>query len=292
MQILVANNHLEQCGGTENYTYALIAELKRLGHSVEYFTFKKGFVSEKIEKELVVPFMSHRKYDLILANHNTCVTTLHDRGFVVQTCHGVFPKLEQPSSLANAHVGISNEVITHLKEVGVKNPKLILNGIDCERFNPKKPLHDRLTSVLSLCQSDSANTFIEACCKELGVSFKCLNKLGNDWRWNVEDYINDVDLVVGIGRSAYDAFACGRCVISFDERSYCGKHGDGYITRKNIDSSMKFNMSGRATNRTFDKREFINELMKYNANDGEFLRDFAVKNLNIRTKVLHYLSYI
>ena len=98
-------------------------------------------------------------------------------------------------------------------------------------------------------------------------------------------------MIVGIGRSAYDAFACGRCVISFDERSYCGKHGDGYITSSNIDESIKFNMSGRATNRTFTKSEFISELLKYNKTDGEFLREFAVHHLNIRKNIDNYLSY-
>jgi glycogen synthase len=41
MRILLANNHLMKTGGTENYIYALAVELKRRGHDVEYFTFKR-----------------------------------------------------------------------------------------------------------------------------------------------------------------------------------------------------------------------------------------------------------
>ena len=53
MKILLANNHLQKTGGTENYIYALAVELKRQGHIVEYFTFRKGPVSELLEREKI-----------------------------------------------------------------------------------------------------------------------------------------------------------------------------------------------------------------------------------------------
>lgn len=289
MNILVANNHLYGPGGTENYTYALIEELVSRKHNVEYFTFKKGSISNLIETRLGVKFMSKGKYDLILANHNTCVNKLYKYGYIVQTCHGIFPKLEQPSKNANVHVAISLEVHNYLRGLGF-NSVLILNGINCDRFYPKVPIHDTLTSVLSLCQSNEANLFIKDCCEKLNVKFNCANKFDTTRTLNVEDYINEADLVVGIGRSAYDSFACGRCVISFDNRSYCGPRGDGYLTKDNIDLSLRYNISGRSTNRSFTKEQFINELRKYNASDGSFLRDYAVNNLNIKTKVNKYLS--
>ena len=42
INILLANNHLQKTGGTENYTYALSLELKKQGHNVEYFAFERG----------------------------------------------------------------------------------------------------------------------------------------------------------------------------------------------------------------------------------------------------------
>jgi hypothetical protein len=72
MNILVANNHLSQTGGTENYTYAIIVELVKLGHQVEYFTFEKGMVSDMIEN-LGVKFRSKKIYDLIIANDKTTI---------------------------------------------------------------------------------------------------------------------------------------------------------------------------------------------------------------------------
>ncbi len=97
MDILVATNHLKSIGGTETYSYAIIEELKSRGLNVEYFTFHKGLVSEKIERDLKVSFMKKRNYDLILANHYTTVDRLFGKGFIIQTCHGIFPPLERPN---------------------------------------------------------------------------------------------------------------------------------------------------------------------------------------------------
>ena len=107
--ILVANHHLEKVGGTESYTYALTGELVKKGYNVEYFTFFKGEVADRLENDFFVPYMSRSKYDLILANHNTCVNYLFGKGFTIQTCHGIFPELEQPSPHADAYVAISEE---------------------------------------------------------------------------------------------------------------------------------------------------------------------------------------
>src|SRR5690606_19581330 len=110
-KILIATNHLESVGGSELYTYDLIKALSELaGIEVEYFTFDKGLISDKIEGELKIPFMSKKKYDLIFANHNTTVRELFSRAPIIQICHGVLPELEQPSPLADFHVSISEEV--------------------------------------------------------------------------------------------------------------------------------------------------------------------------------------
>lgn len=288
MRILLANHHLMKTGGTENYTYALAVELKRRGHDVEYFTFHKGPVSDLIEKE-GVPFMRGRKYDLILANHTTCVRRLHPRGFLVQTCHGVTPHLEQPHICADYHVSVTEEVKRHLLSERYQS-KVILNGIDCRRFAPVKPVSPELTSVLSLCQSDELNAFLKNCCEGAGLRFMSLNK-HTDNVWEVEKQINEADLVIGIGRSLYDAMACGRCVVSYDRRGYMNEEiGDGYITADNIEKSIARNCSGRSFRKTFDAAQLVQEMMKYNPADAEWARNYALEHLNIEKVVDAYLA--
>jgi glycosyltransferase involved in cell wall biosynthesis len=288
LNILVANNSLDRLGGSETFTFSLIKSLVSKGHLVEYFTFNLGSVSNSIENELKVKFMSKKTYDLILANHKTCVSFLYRKGFLIQTCHGIFPSLEQPSLLADAYVSISNEVYNHLLNKGLKS-KIIWNGIDVDRFKPEKPINQRLKNVLSLCHSDEANNIVSKACELLGVSFEALNKFDNA-DWQVEEYINKNDLVVGLGRSAYEAMACGRPVIIFDSRKYMDSFGDGYL-REILGLSLLNNCSGRYSGTKYNSETLSQELLKYDPADGEFLRDFAVKNLNINLKVEEYLDF-
>ena len=288
MNILVANNHLRKTGGTENYTYALALQLKKLGHTVEYFTLSKGEVSDILESK-GIPFMSQKKYDLILANHRTCVRKLQSYGYIIQTSHGVVPPLEQPSRYADYYVSVTEEVRQHLLSKDIHS-KVILNGIDCERFSVKRPLSEKLACVLSLCQSEELNAFMAECCEEIGVCFISCNK-HTDNVWDIPEKINEADLVVGIGRSLYDAMACGRCVLSYDMRGYIKEAlGDGYITAENIDEVIQKNCSGRMLRKKFDKAGFIRELSKYNPADGEWARNYALKHLNISRSAEEYLS--
>lgn len=288
MRILIGNNQLKKTGGTENFSYALAVELKRQGYEVEYFTLERGKVSELFEKA-GIPFMSKERYDLVLANHNTVVEKLWQYGFIVQTCHGTVPELEQPSPFADAFVAVSEEVKNHLKKLGYDST-VILNGIDCNRFRPKKSVAQELTTVLSLCQSDEANKFISKCCQDAGVGFLKADKY-KDNVWKIEDVINQSDLVVGLGRSAYDAMACGRCVIAFDCRHYIGNSlGDGMLTPDNIEESMKCNCSGRAHGLEFDEDAFVGEMKKYSPELAAWSREYALEHLNVENAAGQYLS--
>lgn len=287
--ILVATNHLVTVGGSETFAYSLIESLTKKGYYVEYFTFHKGLVSEKIENELNVKFKSLSKYDLILANHNSCVRLLSRYGLLIQTCHGIFPELEQPNKYADGFVAISSEVRDHLKDNGFSSI-VVLNGINCERFKPEKPLNKQLTKVLSLSQSDLANDKIEEACNALNISFNKFNKHINPL-WDVEKEINKADLVVGLGRSAYDAMACGRAILVFDDRGYFESYGDGYLTKEVLKSCIYYNLSGRASKLKFDTNDIKKELLKYDVEDGKVMREYAMKNLNIDLQVEKYIEY-
>jgi glycosyltransferase involved in cell wall biosynthesis len=291
MRILVANGHLANTGGSENFTYTLIEELLRLNYDVEYFTFLKGKdkngVSQRIES-LGVPFMQHKDYDLILASGNNTVRYLAQFGFVIDTMHGVLPGVEEPSALADLYVSVSPYIRDYYLKRGFQS-RVIMNGINCRRFRSMKELNKQLTNVLSLCQGDESNKFIFHCCKKIGVGFKKLDKHIEN-KWDIEDDINDADLIVGIGRSLYDGMACGRTVISYDKRSYRdrGHEGDGYLTKNNICQSMYRNCTGTSA---FNEDEFIAELRKYKPEDGDDMRKIALEELNVEKTVQEYLNY-
>lgn len=289
MRILLGTHYLAKTGGTESYTFALAMELKRLGHEVEHFAIIRGGVSLMLE-EKGVPFMTSDHYDLILANHTTVVEQLWPKGFIVQTCHGNIAELEQPSPYADAYVAVSEEVREHLQSKGYRAAAVIANGIDCNRFCQKKPVSPTLQTVLSLCQSDVANDFIRRCCQQEGIRFLQSNKF-TDNVWSIEELINESDLVVGLGRSAYDAMACGRCVLVYDFRDYMGEFlGDGMLTPESIQKSMLCNCSGRSNRLKYNEETFIKELQKYSPELGAWGREFALEHLNIEKAVEAYLD--
>ena len=295
MKILVATNHLDKLGGTETFTYTFLKELKKKNdYYVEYFSFHLGETSIKIEEDLKIKFMSLDSYDVIFANHTTCVEYLRllfkSEVLIIQTCHGIFPELEQPSEYADYHVSISEEIQKELENKGFQT-EVILNGIDCERFRSIKPIKKKVKKILSLCQSEEANKILEDSCKELLIDFIFFNKHDNP-TWDIEKKINDVDLVVGIGRSAFEAMACGRPIIIYDNRSYFPSYSDGYLNRENIINSLKNNCSGRYYKKKLNKKGIINEINKYNENDGEFLLDFSRKNLNIKYNCIKYIDLL
>ncbi|CAI8417679.1 MAG: Uncharacterised protein [Formosa sp. Hel3_A1_48] len=288
-RVLVANHRLDAVGGSETFTYALVEALKNKGYFVEYFTFYKGITSDKIEQNLGIQFMSLTHYDLILANHYTCVRFLSRKGPIIQTCHGIFPKLEKPSPYADGFVSISEEIQSHILKKGYPSI-LILNGINCKRYNTKKPIHKNLKNVLSLSQSKAANAKIESVCKTLGVKFSKLNKHINPI-WNVEDLINEADVVVGLGRSAYEAMACGRPVVVYDERDYNSSRADGYMTTDLISKCVANNCSGRYFNYKFSEQKLLEAFKSYNMDDGPLMRDYALTHFNIDKTIEQYINY-
>lgn len=288
MRILLTNEWLVTTGGTGTFTYSLAGGLRKRGHEVYLFTNEWGQLADRICNDFgVIPFKK-QKYDLILANHTTTIKRVYKYGLVIQTCHGIFPELEQPSPLADGHISISLEVQKHLIVKGY--PSLIINNpIDCTRFSPQKALRKNNLRLLSLCHSEEAHLLIQEAANELKYSFKYLDKR-NNWKWNVEDAINEADIVFGIGRSAYEALACGRPVIIFDNRHYFGNAGDGYFLNS-FEKSLENNCSGRAINLRFTKQQLIQEIQKYNPSHGPIAREIALKYFNLETAIDQYLEY-
>lgn len=294
MKILVTNNTYSFTGGSETYAYAVIAELKRKGHDVTAFTMGPcTMVAEKI-REIGVPILYQTKpkdeYDLVIGSHTSTFEHLqHLTCKQIQTCHGIYPALEQPFKGVE-HVAISKEVSDHIKSKGMKST-IIHNGVDCERFKPINSIRKRLTKVLSLSHDQAVNQQLHQACNMAGIKFEWQNKYINPM-FNIEDKIQDADLVVTLGRGAYESMAAGRPVFIYDRRGYSGLPaiGDGLLTLDTIDKSLENNCSGRATKKSFTTKQIVEEFMKYNSSLGEQMREYALEHFNIDKNMDKYLS--
>ena len=295
MKILVTNHWLKKLGGSEIFTYTLAGKLKQLGHDVELFTNVHGMVSNRIATDFKIPVVDvakQRHYDLILANHNTCVRQafLVFKGKIIQTCHGTTPKLEQPSSFANEYVSISAEVAEHVAVLG-HHSHIIRNGIDCDRFKPITNINKHIRTVLSLTHSEHLNAMLSQLFARHGIKLIALNKFKNPV-WDVEKYINQADLVISLGRGAYEAMACGRPVLVLDKRPYQSLLGDGLLTPDNIDQSSHYNCSGRAL-RLKDLPMMIEQtIANYNSEMQSWCRGYALKKLNMTVQINKYLDLV
>ncbi len=286
-RILVACNHLFSVGGTELFTYYLIKALKDQ-YCMEYFTHHPGEVSDKIASDFGVGFKSRHHYDLIIASHTTTVNYLYGQGPIVQVCHGPIPELEQPSLVADRHIAVSEEVQKHLEQKGFE-AEVVLNGVDLEVFYPKNPIGETPKTILSLCQSTEANEWLDEICQDLNIAFVAINKHENPV-FDLADEINKADMVIGIGRSAYDAMACGRPCILFDNRVYNGPYGEGYLHPSTFQEFVRFNCSGRYSKKTFSKEGLKNEILHYSAEDGIQLRKIAEESLDLYTNASKILK--
>jgi len=298
MKILLANNKLRYLGGTETYSYAMAGELKRLGHDVDAFSFRNGLISERMKKDFGIRIVTKKeiiagsqKYDVIFANHSTTVKFLRESkaGFIIQTCHGVTTALEQPSPFAHAFVGVSRELVDHIKDVSGKESVCIVNGINCRRFSPVKPIGKYLQKVLSFSHDQELNDRLCLAFNKRGIAFKTLNKFVNPV-WDVEKHINQADMVVSLGRGAYEAMACGRPVLVVDQRRGRPLKGDGIILPENIDELLHYNCRGQAQLNTNVEAMVDEAIEAYSPDLGAWCRQFALTNLNIEYQVQKYID--
>lgn len=293
LRVLVATHSLNIVGGTETFTYTFLEELKKYPlFEVEYFTLEKGSFSDRIERELLIPFMSQKKYDVIFFNHNTTFYSLKKRhklqGVFIQTCHGIFPDLEQPHAQSDGFVSISQEVQEHLALKG-HNSIIIPNMINLHKFKINQQIREVPQVILSLCHSKEANAIIKELANQCGLIYKEAYKYENAV-FEVQDIINEADIVVGLGRSALEAVACGRPVIIFDKRQYFDSYADGYLLDF-LGLYLQNNCSGRYSKKIYSLNDLKAELKKYDPSHSLILRDFAIKTLSAQKNVVKYLNY-
>ena len=290
-KILLGQNHLHTLGGSETFIYTMARELVRLGHDVDILTLQEGIMSQLINRELGCSINSiSNSYDIAFINHTTVVNgvlNLFPGSNIIQTCHGIFPELEQPVPGVR-HVAISKEVQNYLSYKGL-NSTLIHNGIDCDLFCPNGKFSKDLNKIFSLSQSDQFNQMLTEIGNELGITVEYNNKFTSP-RVDIQNVIKTADLVVSLGRGAYEGMACGKPVLIADQRPYQPGFMDGMVTSQNIDDFLENNCSGRKTQKPVTKENLLSEIEKYDFTQGPRNRQYALENLNIQKQVQEYLK--
>lgn len=279
MKILITNITLVDFGGSQLYTFDLVKYLSKQGHEVVVFSPSLGPVSEEIAKLKNVVITSNLeeikdiKFDILHIHHNVnayLVREYFPNVPALMVIHGVLPEFEQPPQMdlgISLYIAISQEIKEHLvKNYGIPESKIkiIHNWVNKEKFkktseinkNPKRML------VVSNHYTEEHKKVYESVCKDRDINLVHVGLPENSVA-NVEDYINNSDVVVTIGRGAMESMALGRNVIISDI------HGmDGMLTSDSYLESVKNNLSGRRYAKTVTRKNFETELDKYSLANG------------------------
>jgi len=261
---------------------AIIKELHRREHDVIFFTWKhSNYIKAFKPYCTVVPNTTlpySNAYDAIIAMHRPMapVAALL-KGHKTMICNGPIA-IELGIEGYDRYVSVSKEVKEANLKLGFRSD-VIFNGIDLGRFLPVKPIREKLRNVLMISNHypGTVNVVAEAC-DILKLDFRHIGS--THWKLNVEDYINEADLVVSLGRGAYEAMACGRNVIIYDYRG-----GDGFVTPASVPVFRHCNCSGRVGCFPYFAKQFVNQLLLYNPVYGPLLRKEMAANHDIRKVV-------
>lgn len=228
------------------------------------------------------PFDRNVFYDRGILNHAACLTFLRKRasiGRTIFTSHGVLPGAEKPVDGADVYVSVSEEVQDRLASDGYESV-VIRNPINLDKFNATKP-SEKLGKVLWLSNNPrSKEKLIRESTR--GLRLKIVGR-GNQQR-DVRSSIMWADLVIGLGRSAYESMAMRRNVIVLDY-----KGADGFVDLDSIMEFRKANCSGRRYAGNWNIPRLVEEFGKYNPDLGESLRSYIYLNNNVETIAEEYL---
>lgn len=288
MKILLATRSLSELGGSEVWTATMAKALRKLDHDVTVAcrgvnNLLPDFPEVRLERP-------RGNYDLGLFNH---MSMLNKKGLrercemVIQTCHGIIPGEEQPHPAADIHVTVSEEVRDAISgKPGVTQTYTIRNPIDTNLFRPTTPLNDTPKRVLYISNNGDRRfgDIVEQGVEQAGAE---LVKLGRTYgrTMNPQEVMNSVDLVISLGRGAYEAMACGRPVVVADVRG-----GDGYLHPDFVWEWRKNNLSGRYNKYTVDADWLAGEILKYQPHHGKMLRGYVKSEHNDAAIASMYLA--
>ncbi len=276
MKILLSNHGLNQYGGSETWIHTMFGRLSRT-HEVHVYTPNRNTIFPEMP-----PYDPATTYDLGILNHSMCLTRLRDRNIkrIIYTSHGVIPGAERPVEGADVYVSVSEEVQSALAAKGFESV-VIRNPIDIERFKAKKPTRDTIRNVAYISNNPQSKATL---IKQATTGLKYETAGRTNQQRDVRPILERADLVIGLGRTAYEAMAMGRNVIVYD---YNG--ADGFVDTNSIFAFRESNCSGRTSKLTWTSEQLREAIDLYDPSLGPALRDYIGRHNNVATIAEDYL---
>jgi hypothetical protein len=287
MKVLLATHSLSRPAGSETYLLTIGLALQRLGHEIGVFTLEPGEMSELAGRSGLRVAASEEQldsgYDAIVVQDGVTSYALAERFpsvrqlFVAHTADYALQYPPQLSGAVGAVVALNDRVATRL-EAFAHCPQLIRlrQPIDTRRFVPLSGLPPRPASltVLSNYLQGERLEIVRRAALDLGMSFAVVGvSEGGEPTLSPEEYLCRSDVVLGCGRSALEAMACGRAVYVLGHLG-----ADGWVTEDTYPALEQDGFAGRGSRRVSDTDELCAELANYDAAMGLANQSLAVRH--------------
>ena len=292
MKILLTNHAMCEPGGTERWTQTMAKTLVALNHQVHLWTPEPGAESTILEDIVAI----HKRppttelFDLCLVNHNKCLQGINaNTSPKIFTAHGPHNPLELPIEGAGAYVAISEEVQLANRSYGFQST-VIRNPISTSEFKPYTVPATTLSNILYLTkgQYPTFGDMLANVCTERDINLDMIHATRYP-SCAVALRMQQVDLVVTIGRGVLEAMACGRNVLVCDERTPNGPLGDGMLHPTNIELWRKRNFAGRTGNYLVDEPLLHQWLDTYDPTHIDAFEAYVDRNHNATRIVNKYI---
>jgi len=291
MKILITNITLIYSGGSQLYTLDLASYLSEQGHEVVVFSPSLGPIAQEISKLKNVIVTNNLeqvkliKFDVLHIHHNVnayLVREYFPDVPALMVIHGVLPEYEQPPQIdlgISKYIAVSQEVKEYMiKRYDIPESQIVIihNWVNADKFKKKSDINEipKRILVVSNHYPEEHRKIYETVCKRRGLDITHVGLPDNSVT-NVEDYMNNADIVITLGRGAMEAMSLGRNVIVSDIYGM-----DGMLNSKVYLESVKNNLSGRRYRRKVTEDRFETELDKYSFSNGITLQTIVKENHN------------
>ena len=274
----------DQPAGTETYVLTLTDRLLAEGHRVTCFSLRLGEMAALLREKGAATVDDARdadRPDVVHASHL-------DAGHLAMAAWPTTPTLfvvhgngtravvERPplwKDPVQVWVAVSEhvaDVMAARDGIGRGQIEVVPNFVDLRRFTPLQPARAPVRTVMlhSNHHDDPLRLSLAEACDKVGATLRIVG--GGRRQQDIVSEINYADVVVGIGRSALEAMACGRAVLQ-----YSAYGGDGLCRPETAQRDLAWNYSGLATRAAPDVGRLADELSRIGPESGPWSRDWV-----------------
>jgi hypothetical protein len=285
MRIVLGTLEFGAIGGAATYALTTAVELQALGHDVTIFAEETGELARVAEERGVRVAAGEGalpdEVDVVYSQDRASAYLLADRfpGTPQALCmHSGSSELDrwQPPQLPGivGAVVVMHDRLAKRAAAFAERPEVVRlrQPVDLARFAPRGPIGESPRRVLLLGNNlsvDRRERVLEAL-DQLGLECLELGRYGGRTTPTPEREINQVDIVIGSGRSIVEAMACARAAFVYD---YLG--GDGWVTRESYEALEPINFAHASSNGAMVPPESLAERL------GEYRQSMGSVNVDL-----------